>query len=28
VARAAKQFFYHARFDPALPKAMNYTPLV
>jgi len=28
VARASKQFFNHARFDPALPKAMNYGPLV
>lgn len=28
VARAAKQFFNHARFDPAAPKATNYVPLV
>jgi hypothetical protein len=28
VARAAKQFFNHARFDPTLPKVMNYGPLV
>lgn len=28
VVRAARQFFDHARFDPTLPKATNYTPIV
>src|SRR6185436_1093303 len=28
VARAAKQFFSHARFDPVAPKSTNYLPLV
>jgi hypothetical protein len=28
VVRAARQFFDHARFDPDLPKATNYAPIV
>ena len=28
VLRAARQFFDHARFDPTLPRATNYVPIV